>query len=228
MDIDFQQVLLFFSHPMNKQAPAVFCEKVKQALLDNLNKGSFGYSLSYVTLLAQRDSSLISALFRLNFDSPEIMSAIEESYQFVLSNSNSDVQIAQFKMSLLQISADRYVRYPNPRLGRFILQIISGLGGDYDVPNFLFVDLAKRVESFVQLFSILGVYLLRANKEQSEKCSVYVQQNTDTFSLKSRSQAMMLICAGVKENTGLAFEMAASETECVSIITNSFEQFTNK
>ena len=48
------------SHPMNKQSPSVFCEKVKQALLDNQNKGSFGYSLSYVTLLAQRDSSLIS------------------------------------------------------------------------------------------------------------------------------------------------------------------------
>ena len=92
-----------------------------------------------------------------------------------------------------------------------------------DTADFLFVNLSKRVTSFVPLFTILCVYLMRANKEEQEKCAAYVQKNTDTFSLTSRSQALMLSCAGVKENIGLAFEVAASETEDVTTITESFE-----
>ena len=211
------------THPMNQSLPPIFCERVKSLFLDHTSRASIQKSLSFATLLSERDVNLIQRLFQLNFDSPEVLSAIEESYQFVISNSQGDM--GRVQKTLLNYAAERFIQFPTPRLGRFILQILRSLGTQIDAPRFLFVDLSKRVSVFYSMFSILGIFLLNASKEDAEKCASCVQQNTDTFSLMSRSQAIMLSCAGVRENIGLAFEMAACETEDVAKITEAYESF---
>ena len=218
----------FLIHPLNSQIPPTFLDKVKRLFIENTRKASIENSLSFLTLLAQRDINLITKLFSLSFDSSSVLSAVEESYQFVVSNSQNTKNLENLQKTLLNFAANRFVQFPNIRLGKFILQLLNGLKNshsDVDSASFLFGDLSKRVSSFVSLFTVLCIYLMRSDKDEQEKCASIVQQNTDTFSLSSRSQAMMLSCAGVKDSIGLAFEMAASETDDVSLITQSYESF---
>ncbi|EAY19954.1 hypothetical protein TVAG_402080 [Trichomonas vaginalis G3] len=201
--------------------PTNFCDKIKVKFLSDKRKACICYCLEFLVHLGIRDIDLIKYLFSLPFDNEYLMNSIEESYGLTLQITTDENSIRSIKNMFISLASERFVSYPNARLGRFLLSVLQS-AKHLDVPQFLFNNLSKKSRDFVTLFSVLGVFL-NQQKFSTEECAKCV--DIEAFKLQSRSQSMMLICSGSKENHGLAFEIAASETEDVSMITQEYEKF---